>query len=725
MASRTSGVGWGGALALAAVMLLVSTVDLLGRPTPAAAAGPDSGPAFTISSTISSSAISADPPAQLSLGAQRYLWYRVGNPLSVPITITALDIESVDAPATCSVTNLDLGDPEFTGAHVVPPRSTNVVPAPAPISLINKPNVNQDGCKNATFRFTFSGTAQYTDTTSTVLTSSASPTAQGTPVTFTATVAAGNADRHGGRPTGTVTFYTCASDGCDPTTVLGTATIGAGSQATWTTSALPGGTTRVRAVHAGSGTDFAGSSSNVVSQVVTPTIETQVVLATSLKSSTLGQPVLLTATVTSRGRSAAPSGSVAFFLIPTSGAHTLLGTRLLDQGGQASLTVSSMPAGSGGLYAVYQGSTPFARSTSEVIRHAIIAPPPECAGTYTTWIIATPDTPVVRGTPGTDFIYAVGGNYRIKGRQGNDCLVAGDGTNRIADGKGADVVIAGDGRNKVYVRGGRNTVIVGDGARNRVKIRKGNGNLITVGDGYKARVKIRKGNGNQITVGNGDRARVRVRKGKDNRVTMGSGNRNRAFVRKGNRNWISIGDGDKSRVKVRRGNKSRVEVGAGDRNRVFIRKGRKSQITVGDGYKNKVIVRRGSKSRITVGDGDRNRVYVRRGNKGRVVVGDGSRNRLTMGKGKRNRITVGVGTRNRIKLKSGSDRVRIATPGSRNVVSAGAGRKRIHLGGGTENSYRGGRGKATCYLPAPPSPWVGKAKRYYRDSISRCRVVTT
>ncbi len=489
--------------------------------------------------------------------------------------------------------NLDLGDPEFTGAHVVPPRSTNVVPAPVPISLIDKPNVNQDGCKNATFRFTFSGTAQYTDTTSTVLTSSASPTAQGTPVTFTATVAAGNADRHGGRPTGTVTFYTCASAGCDPTTVLGTATIGAGSQATLTTSVLPGGTTRVRAVHAGSGTDYAGSSSNVVSQVVTLDHRDADVLATSLKSSTLGQPVMLTATVTSRGRSAAPSGSVAFFLIPASGAHTLLGTRLLDPGAQASLTVSSMPAGSGGLYAVYQGSTPFARSTSEVIRHAIIAPPPECTGTYATWIIATPDTPVVRGTPGTDFIYAVGGNYRIKGRQGNDCLVAGDGTNRIADGKGADVVIAGDGRNKVYIRGSRNTVIVGDGARNRVKIRNGNGNLITVGDGFKPRVKIRKGNGNQITVGNGDRARVRVRKGKDNLVTMGSGNRNRAFVRKGNRNWIAIGDGARSRVKVRTGNKSRIEVGAGDRNRVFIRKGRKSQITVGDGYKNKVIVRQG------------------------------------------------------------------------------------------------------------------------------------
>ncbi len=543
MAGRTSGVGRGGALALAAVMLLVSTVDLLGRPSPAVAAGPDSGPAFTISSTISSSATSADQPAQLSLGAQRYLWYRVSNPLSVPITITALDIESVDAPATCSLANLELGDPEFTGAHVVPPRTTNVVGAPVPISLIDLPSVNQDGCKNATFRFTFSGTAQYTDTTSTVLTSSASTTAQGAPVTFTATVAAGNADRHGGRPTGTVTFYTCAGDGCDPTTVLGTATIGAGSQATVTTSALPGGTTRVRAVHAGSGTDFAGSSSNVISQVVTSTIETRTVLATSLQASTLGQPVMLTATVTSRGRSAAPSGSVAFFLIPANGAHTLLGTRLLDPGAQASLTVSSMPAGSEGLYAVYQGSATFARSTSEVIRHAIIAPPPECTGTYPTWIIATPDTPVVRGTPGNDFIYAVGGNYRIKGRQGNDCLVAGDGTNRIADGKGADVVIAGDGRNKVYVRGGRNTVIVGDGARNRVKIRNGNGNQITVGDGYKNRVKIRKGNGNQVTVGNGDRARVRVRKGKDNRVTMGSGNRNRAFVRKGNRNWISIGDG--------------------------------------------------------------------------------------------------------------------------------------------------------------------------------------
>ena len=88
----------------------------------------------------------------------------MSNPLTAPITVTALGISNVDAPASCPTANLDLGDPTFAGAFVVPARSSLTVPAPKPISLINLPDVNQDACKNITFTFTFIGTGWYSDT---------------------------------------------------------------------------------------------------------------------------------------------------------------------------------------------------------------------------------------------------------------------------------------------------------------------------------------------------------------------------------------------------------------------------------------------------------------------------------------------------------------------------------------------------------------------------------
>ena len=128
----------------------------------------------------------------------------------------------------------------------------------------------------------------------------------------------------------------------------------------------------------------------------------------------------------------------------------------------------SLPPGSGRLTAVYGGTDRFAGSTSPVATLSIIAPPARCTGTYTTSIIGTPGAPVITGTPGPDFIYAVGANYRIKAGKGNDCVVVGDGNNVISDGSGADVVIAGNGSNRITVVGGRNVVVVGDGDGNRV-----------------------------------------------------------------------------------------------------------------------------------------------------------------------------------------------------------------------------------------------------------------
>ena len=283
----------------------------------------------------------------------------------------------------------------------------------------------------------------------------------------------------------------------------------------------------------------------------------------------VGQPVTISSRVArttgavtgtgTAGASAIPSGAVSFYLRAPSGALTLLGTIPLDAQGAASLRLTSLPPGSGSLYAVYSGTDTFAGSTSPVVPQSIIAPPAQCTGTYTTSIIGTPGSPVIKGTTGNDFIYAVGGTFRVSGGKGNDCLVVGDGNNVIADGTGSDVVIAGNGRNTITVTGSRNTVIIGNGDGNRVTVK-----------GAKKGKKYLKPSSNSITIGNGDRNRITVRKGTNNQVTLGSGASNRVTV-KGSKNRVTVGNGAKNRITLRKGTRNIVIVGKGKGNRVTTR----------------------------------------------------------------------------------------------------------------------------------------------------------
>ncbi len=164
MSGRARATGRIRVLTLTAVVLAATTGALPNQSQRASAAPLAAGTDFTITSAISSSATAADLPARLYPGVTRYLWYTVSNPLTEPITVTALGISNIDAPASCPTANLDLGDPTFAGALVVPAGTSLTVPAPKPISLINLPDVNQDACKNITFTFTFTGTGWYTDT---------------------------------------------------------------------------------------------------------------------------------------------------------------------------------------------------------------------------------------------------------------------------------------------------------------------------------------------------------------------------------------------------------------------------------------------------------------------------------------------------------------------------------------------------------------------------------
>ncbi len=121
------------------------------------------------------------------------------------------------------------------------------------------------------FRFRFGSDNSYSDdgwliddvrvytcvnSTTAALTSSSNPSAQGSPVTFTATVTASA----GGTPTGTVTFK-------DGATILGPATLNGSGVATYTTSSLTAGSHQIRAVYGGD-TTFGDNTSDGLAQQV-------------------------------------------------------------------------------------------------------------------------------------------------------------------------------------------------------------------------------------------------------------------------------------------------------------------------------------------------------------------------------------------------------------------------------------------------------------------------
>jgi hypothetical protein len=265
---RTKAVALASAAALVIAALVFTLASVVTGPTKTPKFLLTSGTGFTITSAIYASPACSGTPALLYPGITRCAVFSVHNSLTVPITAltitTGLDGSYPAPPAICAGSNLTL--PNFSGSFTVAGGGSANSPG-VPIAL-NDSGTNQDACENFTYHFVFSGTAQYTDATTTVLASSTNPSVSGHSVTFTATVTANNASSDPSLPSGAVTFYSCPSLSCASTTSLGTGTIGAGGQATFSTSRLPVGTTYVEAVYGGNSTNFSGSTSNIVPQAV-------------------------------------------------------------------------------------------------------------------------------------------------------------------------------------------------------------------------------------------------------------------------------------------------------------------------------------------------------------------------------------------------------------------------------------------------------------------------
>ena len=188
--------------------------------------------------------------------------------------------------------------------------------------------------------------------TTTALAASANPAIAGKPLTLTATVTT-----DGGTAAGTVNFYNGAA-------LLGSGTLNGAGAATLTTSTLTVGSYSITAKYAGDANDTGSTSAALALSVIQAT--TGVKLVTSNPAVQVTAPVTFTATVSGNG--GVPAGSVTFM----DGANTL-GSVLVNAGGVASYTTSSLAVGTHNVTAVYGGDANDAGSTSTGITETVTA----------------------------------------------------------------------------------------------------------------------------------------------------------------------------------------------------------------------------------------------------------------------------------------------------------------------------------------------------------------
>ncbi len=196
------------------------------------------------------------------------------------------------------------------------------------------------------------GPAGSPTTTTLARTAGTEPTNGGVAVTFTATVA-------GAAPTGSVTFH-------DGLTLIGSSPLDASLQASFTTTALGGGTHAITASYAGGAGSAPSTSAALVQTVVETRTPTTITLASGANPSKQWRPVTFTATVTGGGA----TGSVTF-----SNGDTVLGSAPLNGTAQASLTTASLPVGWSAITARYAGDSSRAPAATTAPLFQSVDPP--------------------------------------------------------------------------------------------------------------------------------------------------------------------------------------------------------------------------------------------------------------------------------------------------------------------------------------------------------------
>jgi len=196
-----------------------------------------------------------------------------------------------------------------------------------------------------------------TSTPALALTESPNPAGAYAPITLTATVEnpTGSAV-----PTGTVLFYLDDKH-------LGLATL-AGGVATWQISGLAPGLHSVGAQFNGD-KNYKGVPSVSLWEVVDKAPAT-VTLTASPNPVVHGAPLTITAAIAKTLTGKIPTGTVRFFNL-----HTLIGQQTLS-GGQASITVSNLPAGDNQIVVQYTGDANYTSGDSNFLYEIVQTPAP-------------------------------------------------------------------------------------------------------------------------------------------------------------------------------------------------------------------------------------------------------------------------------------------------------------------------------------------------------------
>jgi hypothetical protein len=183
--------------------------------------------------------------------------------------------------------------------------------------------------------------------TAAAVSSSLNPSIYGQPVTFTASISS-----TAGTPAGTVTFM-------DGATTLGSGTLNASGQTSFTASSLLTGTHSITAVYSGGG-GFVGSTSPGLTQTVNQA-GTSTSLTSSINPSMSGQTVKFTASI---------SPSTATGTVQFSDGSNPLGTANVS-GGAASLSTSALSVGSHSMTASFSGDGNYSSSTSAPLTQTV------------------------------------------------------------------------------------------------------------------------------------------------------------------------------------------------------------------------------------------------------------------------------------------------------------------------------------------------------------------
>ena len=157
-------------------------------------------------------------------------------------------------------------------------------------------------------------------------------------------------------PTGTISLL-------DGTMVIGTDTISAAGSFTFTTSQLAIGPHTFTARYSGDSNNTTVTSAPIA--VAVQQARSATALTTSANPSTQGNPLTLTATVTSDSPNS--SGSVSFL-----DGSTVLGTVALAANGNASLSTSTLALGTHTLTATYAGDTDHTSSSSIAVSELVV-----------------------------------------------------------------------------------------------------------------------------------------------------------------------------------------------------------------------------------------------------------------------------------------------------------------------------------------------------------------